>query len=149
MQEFSEKQIKDLIKMAIEAQKMAYAPYSNFMVGAALLTKSGKVFTGCNIESVSYSPTTCAERVAVLKAVSEGEREFAMIAVIGGPADGERKSKNDSSAPCGVCRQLIYEFGPDTIIVGINTPDDYYMIPISELLPRGFGPEQLLGDDRG
>jgi len=135
--------IRGLIERAIEAREFAYTPYSNFKVGAALLTKSGKIYTGCNIESVSYSPTTCAERVAVLKAVSEGERSFSMLAVIGSPADGETKT-DGYAAPCGVCRQLIYEFGKDTIIIIAKNADEYYENSISELLPLGFGPENLI-----
>lgn len=132
-----------LIEKALEARKNAYAPYSNFTVGAALLAKSGKIYTGCNIESVSYTPTTCGERVAVLKAVSEGERDFIAIAVTGGPKDGVSKT-TQPAGPCGVCRQMIYEFGPDTIVIVANSVDDYYVKSISELLPLGFGPENLI-----
>ncbi|MEG1407909.1 MAG: cytidine deaminase [Ruthenibacterium sp.] len=133
----------DLIEKATQARKFSYAPYSNFMVGAALLTKSGKIFTGCNVESVSYTPTTCAERVAILKAVSEGERTFEAIAVIGGPADGIKKT-DIAAGPCGVCRQLIYEFGTDIKVIVANSVDDYYVKTISELFPLGFGPENLI-----
>ena len=139
------KKIRELIQLAINAREKAYAPYSNFLVGAALLTTDGKVYTGCNIESVSYSPTTCAERTAVLKAVSEGDRSFEAIAVIGGHADGSvKQGVSGYSGPCGVCRQLIYEFGKDTTIIIANSPDEYYVHSISELLPFGFGPEYLI-----
>ena len=140
----SEEVIDDLINKAFEARENAYVPYSNFMCGAALLTKSGKIYKGCNIESCSYTPTTCAERVAVLKAVSEGEMEFTAIAVVGGPREGI--NEEDEAAPCGVCRQLIYEFGPDTLIIGARSKEKYYVLPISELLPKGFGPGHLLKD---
>lgn len=133
---------KMLINKAIEAREFSYSPYSRFKVGAALLTKEGKVYTGCNIECVSYSPTTCAERVAILKAVSEGERNFTAIAVIGGPEDSSL-SKNSSSAPCGVCRQMIYEFSQDIEVIIANSIDDYYVKTIKELLPDAFGPEVL------
>ena len=140
--ELSTAKIKELIDIATCARENAYVPYSNYYVGAALLTKSGKVYQGCNIESCSYTPTTCAERVAVLKAVSEGEKEFLAIAVVGGPKKGI--DFESQVTPCGVCRQFIYEFGPDTLIIGIESKDKYYVMPISELLPKGFGPHNLL-----
>ena len=138
----SETEIHQLIDLAFEARENAYIPYSNFAVGAALLTASGTIYLGCNVESCSYTPTTCAERVAVLKAVSEGEKEFVAIAVVGGPKDISELL--DIASPCGVCRQLIYEFGPDTLIIGAKSKEDYYLLPISELLPKGFGPHNLL-----
>lgn len=98
---------QQLIELAYEARKQAYAPYSSFRVGAALLTKKGKVYMGCNIENASYTPTNCAERTAIFKAVSEGEREFDAIAIVGGKA-GEQVGK--TCAPCGVCRQVMLEF---------------------------------------
>jgi len=136
-----EHQIHELIDLAFEARNNAYVPYSNYAVGAALLTKSGIIYKGCNVESCSYTPTTCAERVALLKAVSEGEREFVAIAVVGGPKDATHLE--DIASPCGVCRQLIYEFGPDTLIIGATSKENYYVLPISELLPKGFGPHHL------
>ena len=136
--------IQELIDLAFEARKNAYVPYSNFYVGAALLTKSGKIYKGCNVESCSYTPTTCAERVAILKAVSEGEREFTAIAVVGGPKEGI--NEEDEASPCGVCRQLVYEFGTDTLVIGARSREKYYVLPISELLPKGFGPKHLLKD---
>ena len=137
----STEQIQDLIELATKARENAYVPYSNYYVGAALLTKSGKIYKGCNIESCSYTPTTCAERVALVKAVSEGEREFVAIAVVGGPKKGI--DFDAEVTPCGVCRQFIYEFGPDTLIIGIESKDKYYVLPISDLLPKGFGPHNL------
>ncbi|MDR3239461.1 MAG: cytidine deaminase, partial [Clostridiales bacterium] len=122
-----------LIGKAMEAREFAYAPYSRFRVGAALLTKSQKIYTGCNVESASFSPTTCAERVAILKAVSEGEKDFSIIAVVG--------SGTDYAAPCGVCRQLLYEFAPALTVVIAKNPDEYQSFALSELLPMGFGPE--------
>lgn len=126
--------VQALAKKALEAQKMAYVPYSNFHVGAALLTKSGKVFTGCNVESASYSPTICAERTAIAKAVSEGEREFEAIAVTG---DG------DWTYPCGVCRQVMREFAPDLLVIIVKSETEYREHRLSELLPYSFGPEDL------
>ncbi|EBO3633854.1 cytidine deaminase [Salmonella enterica] len=140
----SKEKIQELIGIAEHARSYSYAPYSDFTVGAALLTKTGKIFTGCNVESVSYSPTTCAERVAILKAVSEGERQFEMLVVTGGPRESESKV-DGYSGPCGVCRQLIYEFGKDTIVVIANSSSEYYTHTISELFPLGFGPDHLLG----
>jgi len=140
--DLSENEIQELINLAFEARRNAYIPYSNFAVGAALLTTSGTIYQGCNIESCSYTPTTCAERVAVLKAVSEGEKEFVAIAVVGGRK--EAIELENIASPCGVCRQLIYEFGPDTRIIGAKSKEDYYVLPISELLPKGFGPHHLL-----
>ena len=133
-------EIQNLIKYAIKARSFSYSPYSNYKVGSALLTSNGKIFTGCNIESASYTPTTCAERVAVLKAVSEGEKSFVAIAVIGGN-DTIKHAK--PSAPCGVCRQLIYEFGKDIQIIIATSVDDYFVQTISDLLPNGFGPDNL------
>lgn len=126
--------IQELAKQALEAQKFSYSPYSKFRVGAALLTKSGKVYTGCNIESASYTPTICAERAAIAKAVSEGEREFVAIAVTG---DGEW------TYPCGVCRQVMREFSPDLLVIVVKSETEYREHRLSELLPYSFGPEDL------
>jgi cytidine deaminase len=122
-----------LLQRAIEAREKSYSPYSHYKVGAALLTTDGKIFTGCNIENAAYSPSVCAERTAIFKAVSEGEREFAAIAVV--TADG--------GAPCGICRQVIREFAPNlTVIVG-NVKRDYQVFTLTDLLPHSFGPENL------
>ena len=131
----------ELMRLAEEARAYSYTPYSNFAVGAALLTKSGKVYTGCNIESASYTPTNCAERTAVFKAVSEGERDFAAIAVIGGPA-GE---KGRFCAPCGVCRQVLREFCTSDFRILLGTVEEVKVFTLEDLLPTSFGPFDLKG----
>ena len=126
---------KQLVKAAYEAQKMAYAPYSHWMVGAALLTAEGKIYKGCNIESATFSPTVCAERTAFFKAVSEGERHFAAIAIVGN-AEGTAMGKADVCPPCGVCRQVMTEFcGGDFEIVLAKSYDDYAVYTLAELMP--------------
>ena len=133
----------ELMQLAEEARKFSYCPYSNFAVGAALLTCDGKVYTGCNIESASYTPTNCAERTAVFKAVSEGEKRFAAIAVIGAP-EGE---KGRFCAPCGVCRQVLREFcEPETFRVLLGTTESVKAYTLAELLPASFGPADLKGE---
>ena len=133
---------KDLVLAAVEARKYAYAPYSKFTVGAALQTQSGRIYTGCNIESAAYSPTICAERTAVFKAVSEGYKNFRSIAIVGGKAGESSKF----CPPCGVCLQVLLEFcDPDTFEVLLSQDDFHtraYML--SELMPEGFRPEHLL-----
>jgi cytidine deaminase len=119
----------DLVKKAYEAMEYAYTPYSKFNVGAALLTESGKVYTGCNIEIASFGATNCAERTAIFKAVSEGEKNFKAIAIV--------SSSNDYTFPCGICRQVIVEFGKDIDIV-IAKGYDYEVYTIDELLPKSF-----------
>lgn len=136
---------RDLIESAIEARKNAYTPYSNFKVGAALLTKSGKIYLGCNIESASFTPTICAERTAFFKAISDGEKDFESIAIVGGLADIDNYYPSYCS-PCGVCRQVMMEFcNPTTfqIIMG-KTKDDYIKYSLQQLLPLGFGPNNLV-----
>jgi len=133
----------NLAKEAILARKSAYAPYSDFMVGAALLAENGKVYHGCNIENAGYTPTICAERTAFSKAVSEGERKFAAIAVAGWPKDAVKPSQ---AFPCGVCRQVMREFCDPAIfkILVVNGKDGGYTEhTLDELLPYGFGPENL------
>lgn len=132
---------RELIRKAMEMQQKAYTPYSNFKVGAALMTKTGTIYGGCNIENAAYTPTNCAERTAFFKAVSEGERDFAAIAIVGGP-NGEIK---DFCAPCGVCRQVMMEFcrPREFCIVLARSEDDYRVFTLEELLPLGFGPEDL------
>lgn len=125
---------KELIIKAFEAQERSYSPYSNFRVGAALETEDGKVYTGCNIEIASYSPTLCAERTAIFKAVSEGSRVIKKIAVVGDA---------DPTFPCGVCRQVIREFGKDAEIIIANSQDDYKIYKLDDLLPHSFGPGDL------
>lgn len=133
---------KKLIELAHEARKHAYTPYSGFQVGAALLTKKGKVYLGCNIENASYTPTNCAERTAFFKAVSEGEREFAAIAIVGGASDTEAK---ETCAPCGVCRQIMREFcDPQEFRILLEDGKGGVLnFKLEELLPLGFGPENL------
>ena len=128
--------VKELALTAINAMNAAYAPYSGYRVGAALLTASGRVYTGCNIENASYTPTVCAERTAVFKAVSEGERDFAMLAVAGGK-DGE---VTGTFPPCGVCRQVLVEFcSPDMPIILVKDADgNGEMLTLGELLPMAF-----------
>lgn len=131
----------ELIRLAVQAMHRAYAPYSEFKVGAALLVKSGKIYTGCNIENAAYTPTNCAERTAFFKAVSEGEREFEAICIVGG-MDGQLTGY---TAPCGVCRQVMMEFcNPETfrILLAVSE-DDYREYKLKELLPMGFGPDNL------
>lgn len=131
----------DLIYSALEARKRSYSPYSHFQVGAALLAKSGMVYTGCNIENASYTPSNCAERTAFFKAVSEGITEFSAIAIVGG-AKGEAL---DFCAPCGVCRQVMMEFCDDRDfqIILAKSPQEYQIYTLGELFPQGFGPKNL------
>ena len=126
---------KNLIEAAKSARENAFAPYSNFKVGAALETASGKVFTGCNIENASYGLTVCAERVAIWKAISEGEKDFNQIIVI---ADTEKLTP-----PCGACRQIIWEFCGDIPVTLVNLQGQNQMVQMRELLPRAFGREFL------
>lgn len=133
---------QELILEAKKARERAYAPYSHFKVGAALVTKSGKIYHGCNIENAAYTPTNCAERTAFFKAVYDGEREFAKIAIVGG-ADGA--DTDELCAPCGVCRQVMMEFcNPEEFqIILANGEDNYLELSLKELLPYGFGPKNL------
>ena len=133
---------RELIDIALEARQMAYTPYSHHKVGAALLTKDGKVYRGCNIESASYTPSNCAERTAFFKAVSEGEREFEAIAIVGGFEDSPVLRL---CAPCGVCRQVMMEFcDPETFeIILCDEKDELHAYKLEELLPLGFGPTNM------
>lgn len=130
---------KELMTLAVEARKASYSPYSGFRVGAALLGKSGKVYLGCNIENAAYTPTNCAERTAIFKAVSEGEREFDALAVVGGK--GEELSA--LCAPCGVCRQVLAEFCDKDFRVILGNPDDIKAYTFAEILPLSFGKSDL------
>jgi len=133
----------ELIRLAFEAREAAYAPYSGFMVGAALLAVGGQVYTGCNIENAAYAPTNCAERTALFKAVSEGERVFVAIAVVGGMR-GTAASDFAYIFPCGVCRQVLAEFcDPDFTVVVAKSPSDYRVFTLRALLPESFGPASL------
>ena len=134
--------VEKLIDTAIEQLKFSYTPYSNFKVGAALLAKNGEIFTGCNIENASYTPTNCAERTAFFKAVSEGVREFRAICIVG----GKDVKLTEYTAPCGVCRQVMMEFcDPKTfqIILAVDK-ERYEIYTLEELMPLGFGPLNLV-----
>lgn len=133
----------ELIALAIEARENAYAPYSKFKVGAALLTRNGDIVKGCNIEGASYTPTNCAERTAFFKAISDGITQFEKIAIVGGKEE-ETDHFSSYAYPCGVCRQVMREFCSSDfeIIVG-KSIDEYEVYTLDELLPKGFGPENL------
>lgn len=128
--------IQEMIKEAIQMLKKSYAPYSGFHVGAALLTKSKKIYTGCNIENATFTPTNCAERTAFFKAVSEGEQEFIGIAVVG----GKHGEISDYCPPCGVCRQVMMEFTDPKkfIVILARSENDYWAYTLEDLLPMGF-----------
>ncbi|MCZ7541937.1 MAG: cytidine deaminase [Anaerolineae bacterium] len=128
-----------LVEAALAARQRAYSPYSSYAVGAALLTASGAVYTGCNIEIASFGATVCAERTAVFKAVSEGERDFRAIAVV----------TSNGAAPCGICRQVLFEFAPALIVVAANAQGEVlWEGTLSDLLPLGFGPQKLAEGQR-
>lgn len=130
-----------LIKEALLAREKSYAPYSKFHVGAALLTKKGNVYTGCNIENAAFSPTNCAERTAIFKAVSEGETEFDKIVIVG----GAEEKPMEYCPPCGVCRQVMREFvSPEEfVIVLARSVTEYKEYTLEELFPQSFGPDNL------
>lgn len=129
---------RDLLKIAEEARFNSYSPYSNFRVGAALLTSDGKIYTGCNIESASYGATNCAERTAIFKAISEGEREFVKIAI-----SSDNSEKNEPTWPCGICRQVIVEFAENIKIITGSSTGDILETNIQELLPHYFSKSDL------
>ena len=132
---------KELVREALEARKQSYCPYSSFAVGAALLCGDGTIFRGCNIENAAYPATNCAERTAIFKAVSEGEKDFEAICIVNEDAQG----KHDYCPPCGVCRQVMMEFcdpGEFRIILA-KDEGDYQAYMLAELLPYGFGPGNL------
>ena len=136
MSNLSEEERTALIELAIEARRRAYAPYSHYHVGAALRTKSGRIFTGCNVESAAYPTSMCAERVAVFKAVSEGEREFEVIAVV----------TSNGGSPCGGCRQVLAEFGLDTIVLIADEQGRLVQeTSVGGLLPGAFTPQRFKG----
>jgi len=123
-----------LIAAALEARSYAYIPYSGYAVGAALLTTTGAIIRGCNVENAAYSPCICAERTALVKAVSEGLREFEAIAVV----------TQNAGSPCGVCRQMLYEFAPDMLVIIADASGKvHHELPLRALLPEGFGPDSL------
>ncbi len=124
----------ELIQAAIAASANAYIPYSDYRVGAALLCADGEVYTGCNVESASYTPTICAERTALVKAISDGQRDFSAVAVV----------TRDGGSPCGVCRQLLFEFSPQmTVIMADLEGAVRQRVTLADLLPLGFGPTNL------
>ncbi len=129
--------ILELISEAYKAKEYSYAPYSNFHVGAALCTDSGRIYRGCNIENAAYSPTNCAERTAFFKAVSEGERQFSGIAIVG--------DKEEYLAPCGVCRQVMMEFcdPKEFQVILAKNPTDYKVYTLEELFPGAFSANDL------
>lgn len=134
---------EDIIKIiqeAKEARELAYAPYSGFKVGAALLTAEGQIITGCNIENAAYSPGNCAERTAVFKAVSSGVKDFKAIAIVAG-----KERIDDYTSPCGMCRQVLREFvNPcDFYVIMAKSEDDYRIMTLDELFPMSFGPDNL------
>lgn len=126
---------QQLIRSALQVRENAYVPYSKFKVGAALLGKSGKVYTGCNVENASLGATNCAERTAVFKAISEGESEFETIAVTGDP--------KQYTFPCGICRQVLVEFGTELKVIVAKSEDEYKVYTLSEILPHSFTPADL------
>ncbi len=135
--------MKELIKQAFKAQELSYSPYSNFKVGAALLAKSGKIYKGCNIENATFTPTNCAERTAFFKAISEGEKDFLAIAIVGSRYG--LKENIDYCAPCGVCRQVMLEFcnTKDFKIILAKSEEEYKQYFLEELLPLSFSKQNL------
>lgn len=133
---------EELILEAKKARTHAYAPYSNYEVGAALVTKAGKIYHGCNIENAAYGPTNCAERTAFFKAIYEGERDFDRIAIVGG---AKGTTADDTCAPCGICRQVMMEFcNPETFkIILANGKEKPLELSFKGLFPYGFGPDNL------
>lgn len=139
----NEEKIQELIKTALNMRSRSYAPYSKYAVGAALLTKDEKIFGGCNIENIAFGPSNCAERTAFFKAVSEGEKDFAAIAIAGGSA---QKNPVDYCTPCGVCRQVMAEFcSKDFKIIMAKSSEDYKIMTLEQLLPESFGPSGQVG----
>lgn len=126
---------RELVERALEMRRFSYAPYSHFRVGAALECEDGSVYTGCNVENAAYGSSLCAERTALVKAVSEGRRRFVRLAVAGDSAD--------YCWPCGACRQMLREFGTDLEVLAANREGAYVTISLEELLPHSFGPETL------
>lgn len=132
---------QELCQKAVDMLAMAYVPYSHFPVGAALECDDGAVFTGCNIENASFSPTICAERAALAAAVSAGEREFDAIAIVGSM---EGKVNTLPTSPCGVCRQALFEFGGNGLrVILAKSEEDYQELTLGRLLPLGFGPANV------
>lgn len=132
----------ELIQAAMEARERAYAPYSGYLVGAALLTDEGEIYQGCNVENASYGAANCAERTAFFKAVSQGKRDFRAIAIVGGSREtGQEEPFPDMAYPCGICRQVMREFcGPDFRVLVCRSTEDFEEYTLEELLPESFGP---------
>ena len=144
MGKLNESQIQNLIETAIKSREFSYSPYSNFQVGAALLAKNGKVYTGCNIENAGYTPSNCAERTAFFKAVSEGQKKFTAIAIVGNKAD-IKQGEGEFCAPCGVCRQVMAEFCDlDTFkVIVAKSEEEYLEYTLGEILPLAFTGKDL------
>ncbi len=132
---------RELMSYAAEAMKLSYSPYSGFRVGAALLTDDGKIYTGCNIENAAFTPTVCAERTAIFKAVSEGRTSFKKIAVIGGGSDGV----SDFTYPCGVCRQVMREFCGGDFVIVVTDGTDIREHTLDEIMPYSFSAADICG----
>ena len=129
------------IETALDAREKAYAPYSGFCVGAALVTLDGKIYTGCNVENASFGATNCAERTAIFKAISEGERSFQAIVIAGGPK-GEKPE--NYAYPCGMCRQVMIEFCKDDFkVICAKSTEEYQIFSLAELVPHGFAKEAM------
>jgi len=137
-------QYQKLAKLALEARRKSYSPYSDYRVGAALLCEDGSIYTGCNIENAAYGPSVCAERTAFFKAVSEGKRGFAAIAVAGSPA-GADDVLPQYACPCGTCRQVMREFcePEEFVVLIVRSEQDYRQTTLSGLLPDSFGPDNV------
>lgn len=142
MATLAKEQIAELMDRAAQMLQYSYIPYSHYAVGAALLTGDGRIYTGCNIENAAFTPTSCAERTAFFKAVSEGERDFSAIAIVG----GKNRIAEDNCTPCGVCRQVMEEFcNPEEFRIILGTSAEHCRIlTLKDLLPGGFGPGNLL-----
>ena len=142
MEQLDKSTIETLIEKAFSMLDYAYVPYSRYTVGAALLAKNGKIYTGCNIENVTFGATNCAERTAVFKAVSEGVKEFKAIAVVGGP----QKKITGFCTPCGICRQVLREFcDEEFIFILAKSKSEYRLMTMNEILPESFKPENEIG----
>ena len=142
MEQLDKSTIETLIEKAFGMLDYAYVPYSRYTVGAALLAKNGEIYTGCNIENVTFGATNCAERTAVFKAVSEGVKEFKAIAVVGGP----QKKITSFCTPCGICRQVLREFcDGDFIFILAKSKSEYRLMTMNEILPESFKPENEIG----
>ena len=129
---------RELVELAFTMLERSYVPYSHFPVGAALECEDGTVFTGCNVENAAYGSTICAERTALVKAVSEGRRAFVRLAVVG--------NSEDYCWPCGACRQMLYEFAPELTVLVARKDHEFVRLPLHGLLPHGFGPRSLTGE---